>query len=118
MDHLGVERDEPIVELADVEEFGKRGEKPPKARRYRIRIDKTYFEVDRSSMTGVEILALVGKSPVTHFLDEKLRGGVVERIEPAVSVDFTKKGVERFMTLPRTETEGTVPIHLNRRSFS
>lgn len=97
-------------ELVDVEQYGKRGEKPPRALRYRIRIDKQYYDVEQSTMTGAEILALAGKTPASHFLDEKLHGGTVKRIGPTEPVDFTEKGIERFMTLPKTETEGIGPL--------
>lgn len=97
-------------ELVDVEQYGKRGEKPPRALRYRIRVDKQYYDVEKSRLTGTEILALAGKTPASHFLDEKLHGGTIKRIQPADEVDLTEKGVERFMTLPKTETEGIISL--------
>ena len=93
-------------ETIDVEEYGKRGEQPPKAHRYRIRIDKAYYVVEQSSMSGREILALDGKTPDKYYLDEKLHGAPPARIGPDDVVEFSTKGIERFMTLPRTETEG------------
>lgn len=103
-------------ELVDVEEYGKRGEKPPKARRYRIRIDKTHHEIEQSSMTGSQILAIAGKTPTSHFLDQKVHGGTIQRIEPGDVVDFTQQGIERFMTLPRSETEGVRVLPSRRGS--
>lgn len=97
-------------ELVDVEQYGKRGSKPPRARRYRIRVDKQYYDVEQSTMTGAEILALAGKTPASHFLDEKLHGGTVKRIAPTEEVDFSEKGIERFMTLPKSETEGIASV--------
>ena len=47
-----------VEELIDLEEHAKNGKKPPHARRYRIRIDRAYFEVAVTEMTGKEILAL------------------------------------------------------------
>lgn len=97
-------------ELVDVEQYGKRGEKPPRALRYRIRIDKQYYETEKSRLTGTEILALASKTPASHYLDQKLHGGTIKRIQPAEEVDLTEKGVERFMTLPKNETEGTFSL--------
>ena len=97
-------------ELVDVEQYGKRGETPPRALRYRIRVDKQYYETEKSRLTGTQILALASKTPASHFLDEKLHGGTIKRIQPAEEVDLTEKGVERFMTLPKTETEGTFSL--------
>jgi hypothetical protein len=94
----------------DLEQYAKRGEKPPKAAKYRIRIDKVYYTVTKSAMTGKEILGVAGKTPESHFLDEKVHGGAPKRVKPDDVVDFTEKGIERFMTLPRTETEGAMHV--------
>src|SRR5690348_7228103 len=85
-------------DLVDVEYYGKRGEKPPKARRYRIHIDKHHYEAEQSSLTGTQILALAGKTPASHQHDQKLHGGTIKRINPSDTVDFTEPGIERFMT--------------------
>ena len=99
--------DEAIQELVDVEEYGKRNEKPPKARKYRIRINKQHFTVDVAEMTGRQILALAGKTPVESYkLQQKVHGGQVTVIGPDATVDFTAPGVERFQWFPLTETEG------------
>lgn len=91
----------------DVEEYAKRGEVPPRARRYRIRIDREKYTVSVSSMTGRELLKLAGKVPPERFsLAQKSRGGAVRPVGLDESVDFTKEGVERFMTLPLDQTEG------------
>jgi hypothetical protein len=99
--------DEGVLDLVDVEEYGKAGNRPPKARRYRIRIDKQHFVVDVSAMTGRELLVLAGKTPPERYtISQKLRGGQTERIGLDDVVDFTEPGVERFMTLPLDQTEG------------
>lgn len=99
--------DEPIDEIIDLEEYALANRKPPRARRYRIRIDKTKYEVKVPSMTGRELLTLAGKSPVSNYMiTQKLRGGQTHRIELDESADFTTPGVERFMTLPLDQTEG------------
>jgi hypothetical protein len=82
-------------------------EKPPKAKKYVIRIDKTKYTVEVSSMTGREILTLAGKTPVEQYkLTQKMHGGAAKTIGLDDTVDFTEPGVERFMTLKRDQTEG------------
>ncbi len=99
--------DDEVIDVLDVEECGKAGRKPPKARRYRIRIDKERYVVDVPEMTGRELLVLAGKTPPERFtISQKLRGGQTETIGLDDVADFTKRGVERFMTLPLDQTEG------------
>jgi hypothetical protein len=101
-------------EVVDLEEYANAGKAIPKARHYRIRIDKTKYVVDVPSMTGRQLLLLAGKKPPERFrIDEKLKGGQTREIGLDEPVDFTKPGVERFMTLPRDQTDGEI-----RRQFS
>jgi hypothetical protein len=94
-------------DVIDIEEYAKAGKKPPKAKNYRIRIDKDRYVVNVSEMTGRQILELAGKNPPERFrLDQKLHGGQTKKIELTEVVDFTAQGVERFMTLPLDQTEG------------
>lgn len=93
-------------ELIDLEEYAKAGKKPPRAKRYRIRIDRDFKEVAATGLTGREILALVGKTPETHMLSQKLRGGQAVPIAANQFVDFTAPGIERFQTLALDPTEG------------
>jgi hypothetical protein len=98
---------EPLVEEADLEQLAKAGHKPPRAKRYRIRVDDQYFVVNQSSMTGREILVLAGKTPPEQFiLTQKIRGGNLHTVGFDECVDFTKPGIERFNTLPRQVQEG------------
>lgn len=93
-------------EIIDVEKYAKAGREVPPGRRYRIRIDKGYYDVSVPKMTGQEILALAGKTPATHMLSQKLRSGQVIPIKAEQSVDFTAPGIERFQTLALDPTEG------------
>src|SRR5687767_15068712 len=103
----GDAHEESVHDLVDIEEYGKRNEKPPKARKYRIRINKQHFTVDKPKLTGREILALAGKTPAEQYkLQQKFHGGHVIVIKPDDVVDLTAKGVERFQWFPLTETEG------------
>ena len=102
--HTDVQED---FDTIDLEEFAKTGQKPPKGKRYRIRVDRDFFVVNESEMTGRQILVLAGKNPPERFrLDQKLRGGQTKKVELDEIVDFTTPGIERFMTLPLDQTEG------------
>ena len=98
-----------VLEELDVEAFAR--EHPskckPVARFYVIRVDRERFRVQESSLTGREILALARKSPATHKLFQKVRGGPPVVVEPDESVSFKTPGVERFQTIPLDTTEGT-----------
>lgn len=101
-----VEADEPV----DIEACSEQGHEPPRARRYRVRIDRQRYIVDRPSITGRELLELAGKTPHTRYrLDQKMRGGEVKRIDYAEAVAVCKPGVERFMTIPLDQNEGGAP---------
>jgi len=96
------------VDELDLEEFSKvHGGKPPKAKRYRIRIDREKFTVEVPEMTGRQILELAKKLPPEQWiLNQKLKGGHVKAIGLTDIVDFREPGIERFMTLPKDQTEG------------
>jgi hypothetical protein len=94
-------------DVVDLEEYAKSGRKPPRARSYRIRIDKQHHVVSVPYMTGRELLNLAGKTPATNYMiSQKLRGGQANKIGLDEKADFTTPGVERFMTLPLDQTEG------------
>ncbi len=98
---------ENLDEVIDIEAYAKTGRKPPKAKRYQIRIDKQKYVVEKSAMTGRELLTLAGKSPVTGFMiSQKLSSGEAKKIGYDEKADFTAPGVERFMTLPLDQTDG------------
>jgi len=98
---------EQLVEEADLEQLAKAGQKPPRAKRYRIRIDDKHYTVEKPSITGRELLVLAGKNPPESFiLAQKTRGGGVKTIGLNDIVDLTEPGIERFNTLPRQVQEG------------
>lgn len=97
---------EELEELIDLEEWAKAGKTPKPAKVYRIRIDTVKKDVTVPSMTGRQILALVGKTPETHMLSEKIHGGAPEPIGADQVVRFDRHGVERFQTLALDPTEG------------
>lgn len=94
-------------EIIDLEEFSKGNRKPPRKRRYRIKVDRQKYVVNEECLTGKEILLLAGKTPPEQFqLRQKIRGGEVIKIGLDDKVDFTKPGIEKFMTIPLDQTEG------------
>ena len=97
------------AEIIDVEQYAKEKRQVPRHRRYRIRIERERFVVCEPCMTGREILELVGKTPQEYLLSQKMRSGQAQPIGPDEKVDFTRPGVERFMTLPNDTTEGGEP---------
>lgn len=103
-------------EVIDVEASAKAGKPVPPGSKYRIRVDKDNFTVDRSTMTGAEILGLVKKTPATHNLYQHVHGGQTKLIGAGESVDFTEPGVERFTTMKIANQEGEE--RAARRSFA
>jgi hypothetical protein len=95
-----------MTDVIDLEVYGKKGEKPPSATTYRIRIDKDFKDVTAVGLTGREILALVAKTPETHLLSMKVHEKGSRPIQADEFVDFTEQGIERFQTLARDATEG------------
>lgn len=95
--------------IVDVEEHFSAGKQVPRAKEYRIRLDKQQFVVGADHMTGREILALAGKTPEKFLLRLKAASGV-EPIGPDQEVSFLAPGIERFMTIPNEVTEGDAAI--------
>jgi hypothetical protein len=95
------------IEIIDLEVYSKEGRPVPKDKKYRIKIDREVYVVEKECMTGRELLALGGKKPPEKYqLNMKLKGGKVDPISLDEKVCFTKPGVEKFMTLPLDQTEG------------
>lgn len=95
------------VEEEDLEAAAKEGRAPRRSKRYRLRVDRDYFVVANPLITGREILTLAGKIPPDRFLlTQKFAGGRAENVDLDQVVDLRKPGVERFMTLPKDQTEG------------
>lgn len=95
------------VEEEDLEEAAKAGRPPRKALRYRLRVDRDHFVVTTPTLSGRQILTIAGKQPPERFLlTQKFTGGRAERVGLDEAVDLRRPGVERFMTLPKDQTEG------------
>lgn len=107
--HFVTERKDCIV---DIEHCFNSGVIPVIAFKYIIKINTTPFTVDKSAMTGREILALINETPETYYLRYKYKGGS-KIVEANEVVDFTACGIERFSAKAKNCTEGRV----NKRDF-
>ena len=97
-----------VDEIIDLEEYARKGDPPPHARRYQIRVDKNKYIVDVPEMTGREILEKAGKVPPENYvLRQVLRGGALEKVELHQVVDFRRPGIEKFKTMLKTAQDGT-----------
>lgn len=97
-----------VHEELDIEEFEKksRGQcKKPRARRFRIRINRKHFVVEKECMTGEEIERLAGCDPHKTLLQQVVCGRKVP-VGNDEKVCFSAPGVERFITIPTDCTEG------------
>jgi len=95
-----------LVDEIEIEAYGRENRKPPVARRYVIRINKSTYTVEQRVISGLELLNLAGKDPSRHKLYQKLHGGQLKEIGPEEKVDLAAQGIERFQTVPLNETEG------------
>jgi hypothetical protein len=101
----GVE--EVVEDIIDLEEYAKRGERPPLSKGYRIRVNGEAFVVHDPMPTGRAILTLAGLLPAEDYtLREKLAGQKPHKVELDEKVDLRRPGVEKFKALPRDQTEG------------
>lgn len=99
--------DQVLDEIIDLADFASRGVKPPKAKGYRIRVNRDSFVFEIPNPTREQILEKAGLVPVGLWtLRLKLHGGAFDRIEPGEHVDLTRPGVEKFKALPNDQTEG------------
>lgn len=93
-------------DAVDIEECGKHERRPPRVRKYRIKVDGEKYVIESSAITGADILARAGKSPDEWLLNQKLHGGKRVRIEPGALVDVAQPGIERFETVRKQAQQG------------
>ena len=103
-----------MVELVAIEEFAKRGEKPPRAKTYLVRIDKKTYQIHKPDPTGEELLEAAGKTSACYKLYQIFRGKQPEPVAPNQRVDLRAHGIERFTTVPKDPCEGGSAAALRR----
>lgn len=92
--------EEPIVNQAS-EERGRR--------RFSIIVDDDRFNLDHSTVTGLELMTLVKKRPCRYALVQVIPHADDQFIDPDEEVDLSKPGVERFVTVQKDK----VTIYIN-----
>lgn len=60
-DETGQGFDEVVEDVIDLEEYALAKKRPPRAKRYRIRIDRERYVVEVPSMAGANCCGLLGK---------------------------------------------------------
>jgi hypothetical protein len=95
-----------LVEIVDIEIYAKENRRPPRAKKYKVRIDRDPFIVDHRKITGEELFKLAQKSPEKWRMHQKLHGGQMEEIKVGDTVDLGEPGVERFVTMELTQGDG------------
>lgn len=83
-----------------------RGAHQPPVHTYNIRIDDEHFKTQKQELTGAEILELAGKTVAGYTLRLRLRGGKIETVSPEQIVKLDEPGLERFITIPKENSEG------------
>lgn len=93
-------------EIIDLEEYAAQGKKPPKDRRYRIKVNKEPFVFNIPNPTREQILETAGLVPTDKWdLRLKINGGH-RLIRKGERVDLTEPGVEKFKAITTDQTDG------------
>jgi len=105
------------LELVEIElHFREHPDKrPPRAKKYRIRVDTQKIDMSVPEPTGRQILEAAGKVPPEKYLLNQKICGQMKAIGLDDKVDLRAPGVERFVTLPKDQTEGRSSA---RRAFA
>lgn len=100
-------REEISEEIADLEDYARRGVAPPHCRGYKIKVNGDPFIVHDRYITGREVLELAGLTPPKNYtLRVKVAGQRPQKVELNEKVDLRQPGIEKFKALPRDQTEG------------
>lgn len=96
-----------IEDIVDLEEYAKRGERPPLTKGYRIRVNGEQYVISDANPTGREVLTLAGLLPPENYtLRVKVAGKPPQKVGLDEKIDLRQLGVEKFKALPRDQTEG------------
>lgn len=100
-------REEISEEIADLEDYARRGEAPPNCRGYKIKVNGEPFVIHDRHITGREVLELAGLTPPKDYtLRVKVAGQRPQKVDLNDKVDLRQPGIEKFKALPRDQTEG------------
>jgi hypothetical protein len=96
-----------LDDIIDLEDYARRGERPPLARGYQLKVNGEPYVVHDPIITGREVLTLAGLLPAEKYtLRVKMAGSRPEKVGLDEQIDLRRKGVEKFKALPRDQTEG------------
>jgi Multiubiquitin len=96
-----------VEEIIDIEEYHKRGECPPKGKKYRFKVDGKPYVTHHEVLTGRQILEISEHTPADEYLlSQVLKGGHREPVRLDQDVDLTAGHIEKFKTLPKKQNEG------------
>ena len=103
--------------IFDLELCSGKQERPEKGHKYKIKIDNEKYVVDKSEMTGAEILQVVDKTPTTCYSLFQIQRGceIPKEIDNDEVVDFTTPGIERFIT---KKYQGEKTIFIDGEGYS
>lgn len=103
------EVEEIIEEIVDLEECARAGGKPPRARRYRFKVNDKPCEWNEPTILGRQILEVAGLVPPKDYtLRQKMAHGEPRRIGLEDRVNLREPGIEKFRAIKRGQQEGEV----------
>ena len=98
---------EVLVEIVEIEMFGRENRPPPPAKAYKVKIDHSHYIFHKRRITGRELLLKAGKTPPEHYeIEKRVHGGKYVPVGLDEVVDLGEPGIEVFETFPLDETEG------------
>jgi len=96
-----------VVEIIEIEIYGRENRTPPAAKAYKVKIDHHHYVFHTRVVTGRELLVKAGKTPPDHYeIEKRVHGGQYIPIGLDQRVDLGEPGIEVFETFPLDETEG------------
>ena len=100
-------REEISDEIADLEDYARRGVPPPHCRGYKFKVNGEPFVVNERFIAGREVLEFAGLVPPANYtLRVKVARQRLQKVGLDEKVDLRKPGIEKFKALPRDQTEG------------
>ena len=95
-----------LEEVVDIAVYARRGECPPLARGYRVRVRGEFVVVDHSKPTGRLLLELAGLVAEEYTLRVKVVGERPRKIELDEEIDLCAFLIESFKAIQRDTTDG------------